>query len=279
MSESDDPYETLKPPPFRPDRPVRRPQSPPPAPAAVPAADLPLLEGEARPAPVPSEPARTPPTPLAQKPAPRPLGGLPPTKAPPLAAKPAGPFCQLFPLGDEARRLLNDKFTLLAYLYLLMKQRLHLDAVRLLAHALPRREAVSWACHCARSRDTTAASPAEANALKAAEGWLLAPSEANRRVCGGSAAVAGYGTAAGSAALAVFLTGGSIAPPLQPAAPASEHVGAQAVANAVVFAALVGEPAGAGDRFFLFLKEGLALLSGAGKTSEGSGGAVPIQSV
>ncbi len=94
------------------------------------------------------------------------------------------------------------------------------DAVRFLAHALPKREAVWWACLCAR--EAAGADPPEpvAAALRAAEAWVADPSEENRRAAvargrGGRAAA----PPAGCAAAAAFWSGGSLGPARRPGRP------------------------------------------------------------
>lgn len=143
-----------------------------------------------------------------------------------------------------------------------MNERLFVDAVRLLAHALPPREAIRWAADCAKGSADSA--PAAA-ALASVEAWLTDSGEPNRRACGEAAVVAGYATASGAAALAVFLSGGSIAPTDRPAVPPGEHLTSRAVANAVILAALAGERGKATERYFQYLKEGISLATRAGR--------------
>src|SRR5947209_13926556 len=58
----------------------------------------------------------------------------------------------------------------------------HPDAIRFLAAALAKREAVWWACLCIRA--ALPAPPALAlAALEAAERWVAEPREPNRRAC------------------------------------------------------------------------------------------------
>ncbi len=55
------------------------------------------------------------------------------------------------------------------------------DAIKVMAHTLPRREAIWWACICARNMEVLAKNKEEALALKAAEKWVYKPTDENRR--------------------------------------------------------------------------------------------------
>lgn len=95
------------------------------------------------------------------------------------------------------------------------------DAVKLIAAALPPREGVWWAWTAAKHAASIVSSsgakapnaPVIASALDATERWIAAPDEANRRAVWLAAQEAGMDTPAGSAAGSAFFTGGSIAPP------------------------------------------------------------------
>lgn len=91
------------------------------------------------------------------------------------------------------------------------------DAVRLVASALPPREGVWWAwaaaSHAARLTSGDAVPTAVQQALAATERWIAAPDEDTRRDAWRCAQEAGMDTPAGSAAGAAYFTGGSIAPP------------------------------------------------------------------
>ena len=54
------------------------------------------------------------------------------------------------------------------------------DAIKVLAHALPRREAVWWACMCATQVESLAAEPEEQAALESAEKWVFKPTDEHR---------------------------------------------------------------------------------------------------
>src|ERR671937_3326223 len=89
-----------------------------------------------------------------------------------VTAKTAAEVCKHFPLGDEAKKLLRDGQTPAQFLDLLIEKQQFPDAVRFLAHALPKREAVWWACLCARAAAGPNPPPKAAAAVQAAEKWV-----------------------------------------------------------------------------------------------------------
>lgn len=136
------------------------------------------------------------------------------------------------------------------------------DAIRFLAHALPKREAVWWACLCGRQVAGAKAPAAELEALAAAEAWVVAPTEANRRAAESKSELAGYGTAAGCAAVSAFWSGGSLGPPHVAAIPPGEHLTAHGASCSVMLAAVAAEPEQALEKFRAFLARGLQVARG-----------------
>jgi hypothetical protein len=184
-----------------------------------------------------------------------------------VAAKTAAEVCRLCPPGEAAQKLLRPELTASQYLAALMEQQLDPDAIRFLAHALPKREAVWWACLCVRSaRGTTPA--AAAAALYEAEKWAADPSEDNRRAAMSAAEVVGLSDPAGCVAAASFWSGGSLAPPNLPVVPPGEYLTAHGVAGAILLAAVFTEPARAPEKHRAFLKLGLDVASGANRWKE-----------
>src|SRR6056297_369334 len=78
------------------------------------------------------------------------------------------------------------------------------DAVKLLALALPRRDAVWWACRCCRESLSEDEPPANVSALEAAERWAAEPSENHRRSSHAAADASGLEAPGGCAAMAAF---------------------------------------------------------------------------
>jgi hypothetical protein len=185
-----------------------------------------------------------------------------------VTARTAAEVCQQLPLGDEAKALLRDGLTPAQYLAALMGAQLHLDAIRFLARALPKREAVWWACVCTRGALGDSPPPASAAALRAAERWVADPSEDNRRAAMAAAEPIGLGDPAGCAAVASFWSGGSLAPPALPVVPPGEHLTAHAAAGAVMLAAVRTEPAKAAEKHRRFLALGIEVANGTNRWKE-----------
>src|SRR5207244_3881387 len=107
--------------------------------------------------------------------------------APGRPARLAADLARPLPLSDAARALLAPAHTARQFFEALAAQpALTEDAIRFLAVALPKREAVSWALACVRAAIPKPA-PEAAKAAAAVEAWVKEPSEANRRACGAAA--------------------------------------------------------------------------------------------
>src|SRR5438477_10479612 len=98
-----------------------------------------------------------------------------------IPAPTAAEVCKLFKLSAAGQRMLDPAATPGDFLDALAKAGHFTDAVRFLAHALPKREAVWWACLAARETMLEDAAPEVQDALKAAEAWVFKPVEENRR--------------------------------------------------------------------------------------------------
>jgi hypothetical protein len=135
------------------------------------------------------------------------------------------------------------------------------DAIRFLAAALPKREAVWWGVLCVKDALPKPVEPAAAKAVASAEVWARDPSEANRRAAEAAANAAGYGTAAGSLAAAAFWSGGSLNPPHLPPVPPKAELTGVAVAGAVLLASAAA-PAGPAPAKANFVALGAQVASG-----------------
>jgi hypothetical protein len=174
----------------------------------------------------------------------------------------AADICQRFPLSEPAAALMTGDLTPKRYLDLLTENNLYGDATRVLAHGLPKRDAIRWACLCLREVLGTNASPKTSSALETAEKWVKNPSEENRRAGLPAAEVAGFSTPAGLIALAAFWSGGSLTPPDAPVVPPADHMTGEGVAGAVLLAGNGAPPDDVPKRQRRFLGLGLGVING-----------------
>ena len=137
-----------------------------------------------------------------------------------------------------------------------------IEATRLVAHALPKREAVWWACMCAIHTAPVDLPDADRKCREAAEDWVRQQAETSRRVAFDLAQAGGFRTPEAWAAMAAFWSGGSMAPEGQPAVPPAPHLSGTAVAGSVALAAVRGDVARRDARLHQFLESGRNIATG-----------------
>lgn len=115
-------------------------------------------------------------------------------------------------------------------------------AARLVAHALPPREAVWWACACSRHTASSSTNhEAEAAVRAAAEEWVRRQTDELRRAAMKEAEKTGFDSPEAWAAVAAFWSGDSMSPPEAPKVPPQPHFPGLAVAGSVALAAVRGK--------------------------------------
>lgn len=179
-----------------------------------------------------------------------------------ISAAKAAEICQQVELGERSRGKLRPEIAPAEFLDALMGEGLFLDAARFLAHALPKQEAVWWACQCARAVAGQGIAETAAAALTAAETWVEDPTDEHRRAALLAAEAAGIGTPAGCTALAAFLSGGSVAPKDCPEVAPGAHLTGRSVAGAVTIAAVQTEPEKMTEKLKNFVNSGIDVASG-----------------
>jgi hypothetical protein len=83
-------------------------------------------------------------------------------------------------LGSGSQRYLDSEISPEALIIRLSESSLWSDAISVIASALPRREAVWWACVCSRKMPAMAGDESDKKALDAAEKWVFKPSDKSR---------------------------------------------------------------------------------------------------
>lgn len=105
----------------------------------------------------------------------------------PIVGPSAQDLASALTLSRSARGQLNSDLRPGAYLKLLLKDRRWSDAIRFLAHALPPRHAVWWACLCVEHAVGERAAGPEFAALWAATRWVVNPSPDRAQAAGKAA--------------------------------------------------------------------------------------------
>jgi hypothetical protein len=160
-------------------------------------------------------------------------------------------------LTEEATGLLRPEIAPQDYVSLLMSKKLYADAVRFVAHALPKREAVWWGWVCAKRAAGADPPPKIKASLEATEKWIAQPDDESGRTAMAAAKEAKTTTAAGCAGMAAFFSGSSLGPSHVPPIPPGEFLTAKAVSGAVIYSAVGKDPVNAPDRFQNFVSQGV----------------------
>ncbi|MGH7129557.1 MAG: DUF6931 family protein, partial [Planctomycetaceae bacterium] len=187
-------------------------------------------------------------------------GPQPDAKSAPASAKTAAELCRRIDLSEEARSQLGDGLSPLDFLDALTGDEFFPDAVRFLAHVLPKREAVAWGCRCVGKVLAGRLPDHQAAALVAARQWTEDPTESHRRAAHAAAESLGFDGITALVAMAAFWSGGSITPPDAPVVPPADGLTGQGLTGALLMAAYATTPADAPAHFHAFLADGRGVL-------------------
>jgi hypothetical protein len=170
-------------------------------------------------------------------------------------------ICQRVELSADARALLLPSLSPQGFLSLLVDAELVGDAVRFLAFALPVREAIWLACVVAHNA-ITEPTALETLCLERTAAWVYEPTDERRRACFTVAEEAKFEGAAAYAALAVFWSGGSLAPEDMPDVPADPQLGPTGAGASVLLAITSGDPKTLNVRFETVVARAVDIANG-----------------
>ncbi len=137
-----------------------------------------------------------------------------------------------------------------------------MDAVRLLAHALPNREATWWACVCVGYTAPPDRPAPERAALAAAEQWVRRQTEDLRRAALAAAQHAGFASPEAWAGVAAFWSGDTASPSAISSEAPSHPLTGIAVVGAVALASVRLNAERQRDRLARFLESGHNIAAG-----------------
>jgi len=114
---------------------------------------------------------------------------------------------------EEVKKASTTDMSTMSLIGTLMEQQLFVDAIRYLALALPKREAIWWTIAVHKKLSTTSIDDKkELDAWKLVEEWVYNPDEKNRVGALAVAEALEFETAGSYAAMSVYWSGGSLTP-------------------------------------------------------------------
>ncbi|MDE1566881.1 DUF6931 family protein [Aquabacter sp. P-9] len=169
----------------------------------------------------------------------------------------------VLPPDEDTRPFFTPRRSAPEVLAALLEAGEHVAAIRYLAVALPRREAVWWACAVARRFPAPVARPEEQACWAAAEAWVYTPGDAQRRAAYAPAQALDFSTAGAYAALGVYWSGGSLAPPETVLViPPGDALTGSAVGASVLLSCIPGPPREIAARQEIALAMGFDIADG-----------------
>ncbi len=170
--------------------------------------------------------------------------------------------CAYLELSDEIQEMAKTTPDADQLIDKLAEDEQYLDALRLRAYLLPKRDAVWWGCLCIRDELDEPLGQDQVTALDAAVEWVTDPIEARRRECEDASNLADSRGPGGLLAISAFWADGSIGPASAPRVAPDERLTCQGLAAALVTAAYLGDSTKAKDRMTAFLEKGKAVVAG-----------------
>ena len=154
-----------------------------------------------------------------------------------ITAPTAADVCKGFKPQPAAQALMQPNHTPAEYLNVLEQKKMSGDAINVLAHGMPERESVHYACQSSQKVAGQMA-PADKNALEAAQAWVKNPSEATKAKAAAAAAKTDHqGPGAWAAQAAAFSSSPT------GAAPAAGLTGHAASGSVQLASAMANKPA------------------------------------
>jgi hypothetical protein len=151
-------------------------------------------------------------------------------------------------LSDAARALVREDSTESNYLDSLEKQELFQDAIRFMAFKLPTDAGIKWATACLKELRSPESKEKD-EPWDASDQWVKAPGDPTRRAAKKAADNVKKAGPSKLLAMAVFLSGGSVASEGAPETPPPQFAAQKLIAGSVQVAVVSYEPKKAKERY------------------------------
>lgn len=165
-------------------------------------------------------------------------------------------------LKPGAESLLDDRLTPRAYFERLLQNGHLAEARRILAHTLPKRRALWWACLCAQDAYQDDLPQSVARAIEVVTRYVRDPSEPNRREAERVGRSLPPNRLEGCLAMAVFFSQGSVSLPHLPMVPPRPFVTGRLVGVCVYLASVTRSAAHYKDHLRQYLAVGVDIARG-----------------
>ncbi|MGI9282807.1 MAG: DUF6931 family protein [Endozoicomonas sp.] len=186
-----------------------------------------------------------------------------------ISAETAAEVTGRYELDEEIESLLSPEIQPAGFIQRLLEDSLYLDCVRFIAHGLPKREAVWWACLATRYTHTPETESLRQQTLSITEAWVKQPGEDYRLQAYKMAEKAKHKTPDSWAAMAAYWSTGSVNESDSFPVPPPPYLFAHAVTGAICLSAADTSEDDINDRYVRFIGQGLDLAAGGrGKVLE-----------
>jgi hypothetical protein len=171
-------------------------------------------------------------------------------------------LCEQSGISDQARKFATSEMSPGTLLGKLIDAELYVDVIKLVSHALPKREAIWWGALCVEMISKKDDPPADLGALRSVVQWVIEPNEAHRVQAAYAADECQSASPACSLAQAVKWTGGSMSRPGLPVVPPEPKMTPNAIVAAVRSAATKGDRQTQKQRLRDFLRLAVEVAEG-----------------
>lgn len=183
-----------------------------------------------------------------------------------------GQLCRHFEWSEKVSAFITPNANVFTVFNSLTNHKYWFDAATLMAHALPKREAVWWATLVVRDYLAFAAAdtlPLEQAAINAVQQWLAKPEESHRLAANAAGQKAGNRLPSYWLAMGAFWSTGNITPEVGVVTPPPPFLYARAVAASIDMAA--GFAGTKREEYYAkWLKMGLTIAEGENPTTQAS---------
>lgn len=171
-------------------------------------------------------------------------------------------LCESAGVSDQARKYAKTDMSPGVLLGKLIDAELYVDVIKLVSHALPKREAIWWGALCVEMISTKDDPPEDIEALRSVVQWVIEPKESQRIQAAFAADQCQTASPACSLAQAVKWSDGSMSRPGLPEVPPEPEMTPNAIVAAVRFAAKKGSRAKQTQRLREFLRLAVEVAEG-----------------